>query len=90
MEGHAAIGEPRIAIAQPAMHWTAADSAAELLSLLERAAMQGARLCVFPELALTGFHRRIAEAARPEIIAPLVQHVRTTCARWGVWASVGA
>jgi predicted amidohydrolase len=58
----------RIAIAQPVMYWTGHENASAVCQTIERAAEAQARICVFPELAVTGFHRRIAEAAKPDLV----------------------
>jgi len=85
-----AAGDPRIAIAQPLMQWSGDDNARNVVDLLGRAAASGAGLCVFPELALPGFHRRIAEFARPDLVATWLMAVAQACARHGIAASLGA
>lgn len=80
----------RIAIAQPAMHWTGEANTASVLATLAQAAAAGARLCVFPELALTGYHRQIAAVAKPELVAPWLQAVQQDCRAHGIAAAVGA
>ena len=69
----------RLAIAQPAMYWTTDENAACIVAMIEVAAAHGARLCVFPELALTGFHRRIREQALPELVEPALRSVGNAC-----------
>lgn len=81
---------PRIAIAQPAMHWTGDENTASVIETLALAARHGAGLCVFPELAVTGYHRRIAEAARPERVEPWLRAVQASCRANRVAAAVGA
>ena len=80
----------RLAIAQPTMHWTGDENTAGMLTTLEQAAAQGAALCVFPELAVTGFHRQIASAAKPDLVAGWLAAIRTTCARHSIAAVAGA
>lgn len=80
----------RIAIAQPTMYWSGDENTEALLKTLGEAAAQGAQLCVFPELALTGFHRQIAAAAQPTLVAGWLDSVHAACARHALAAVVGA
>jgi omega-amidase len=67
----------RIAIAQVPMHWTIEENVASMMWAMEVAQANGACLCAFSELALTGFHRKIVELAKPELITPAME--RITC-----------
>ncbi|MFN0182560.1 MAG: nitrilase-related carbon-nitrogen hydrolase, partial [Aquabacterium sp.] len=90
---HAAPAPPpalRLAIAQPPMAWTTAENTDTALAMLSAAAAVGAALCVFPELMVTGFHRRIAQEARPEVVGPALQRIAQACADHRIAASVGA
>ena len=69
----------RLAVAQQTMEWTTERNVAHIVAAIARAAEQGAQLCLFPELALTGFHRQIREQAKPEVVAPALQQVRAAC-----------
>lgn len=69
----------RLAVAQQTMAWTTERNVEHIVSALALAAGQGAQLCLFPELALTGFHRQIRAQARPEIVEPALQRVRAAC-----------
>ena len=80
----------RMAIAQPTIYWSGDENTAALLRTLAQAAAQGAQLCVFPELAVTGFHRQIAAAAKPDLVAGWLQAVHAACARHAIAAVVGA
>lgn len=80
----------RIAIAQPTMFWTGDENTASVLQGLAQAAASGAQLCVFPELAVTGFHRQIAAAAKPALVAGWLDSIRAACARHSIAAVVGA
>jgi omega-amidase len=80
----------KIAIAQMPMAWTALENTRKILEVLRRVAIEGVQICVFPELAITGFHRRIREEAKPDLIAPLCAKMRQSCAELGVSAVVGA
>jgi predicted amidohydrolase len=79
-----------LAIAQIAMHWTLADNVRAMKSALHIARREGAALCAFSELALTGFHRRIVEWARPEVSQPALAEVRAEAKALGVAAVLGA
>jgi omega-amidase len=72
------------------MYWTGDENAGAVCRTIERAAAAGAGLCVFPELAVTGFHRRIAEAARAERVAGWMRTIAATCARHAIAVAVGA
>lgn len=80
----------RIAIAQPAMHGSGDANTASVIETLALASLQGACLCVYPELAVTGCHRRIAAAARPGRVEPRLQAVEAGCKARGIAAAVGA
>lgn len=79
-----------MAIAQQTMHWTTNDNVAGMLKLLELAANKGARLCVFPELALTGFHRGIRSEANPTIVEPALEKIQTACRLLQIACAFGA
>lgn len=79
----------QVAVVQQTMEWTTEGNVAHILASLEIAADEGAQLCLFPELALTGFHRRIREEAKPEIVAPALQRVRAACREAGVASLLG-
>jgi len=79
-----------LAIAQIPMHWEMADNVRAMKHALQTARNEGAAICAFSELAVTGFHRRIAEWARPERAAPAVDEVRAEAARLGIATVLGA
>jgi omega-amidase len=81
---------PRLAVAQIRMHWEMSDNVRAMKRALEVARDDGATLCAFSELAVTGFHRRIVEWARPELSGPAVDEVRATAAALGIAATFGA
>ena len=80
----------RIAIAQIGMHWTTPENLASMLWAMELARSRGARLCGFPELAVTGFHRQIAREATPSIVLPAVKGLQAHAARLSLGIAVGA
>ena len=80
----------RVAIAQQPMEWTTARNVEHIVVSLEMAAEQGAQLCLFPELALTGFHRQIREQAKPEIVAPALRRVQSACRQHRIAGVLGA
>lgn len=81
---------PRIAIAQIPMHWELQDNVRAMLAAMRVARAGGAGLCAFSELALTGFHRRIVEWARPELVGPAVAEVQAEAAALGLAVAFGA
>ena len=80
----------RLAVAQPQMQWTTAGNLRQIVESIEIAAREGARLCVFPELALTGLHRGIREQAVPSIVAPALYEVREACRANAIACRIGA
>ncbi len=56
-------GALSVAIAQMRMHWTGEEHTRQIVALLAQAANEGAEVCAFPDLALTGFHRQIRREA---------------------------
>lgn len=81
---------PKVAIAQIAMHWTTDENARAIEQALRLAHVQGARLCGFSELAVTGFHRQIAREARPDVVEPVVRRLRQCAADLTLGIAVGA
>lgn len=81
---------PRIAIAQIAMHWTTDENAQAIERALRLARDQGADLCAFSELAVTGFHRQIVREARPEVVEPVVRRLQQRAADLSMGIAVGA
>lgn len=80
----------RLAVAQPLMRWTGQANTQDIVQALGQAAAAGAQLCLFPELALTGFHREIAREAQPALVAAQLQQVQAACAQHGLAAALGA
>lgn len=81
---------PRIAIAQIDMHWTTSENVAAILRAMALANAQGAKLCGFSELAVTGFHRHIAREATAEHVGPAIRELQECCARHSLGIAVGA
>jgi len=81
---------PRMAIAQQPMHWTTADNVGQIVAALALAAEQGAVICVFPELALTGFHRGIREQGTQAVVEPALRQVQAACCAHGIACALGA
>jgi len=80
----------RIAIAQPIMYWSGDENTASVLAHIAQAAAAGARLCVFPELALTGFHRQIRVQAQAQLVAGWMKLVQQACATHSIAVAIGA
>jgi omega-amidase len=83
-------GAFRIAIAQVAMHWTTAENLVAIGAAMALSRAQGAQICGFSELAVTGFHREIAREARPEVLAPALQQLHAAAGALGLAIAVGA
>lgn len=79
----------KIAIAQIAMHWTVPDNLAAIERAMALASAEGAQLCAFSELAITGFHRQIAREAQPEIVQPAIDAIKSLAARYSMGVAVG-
>lgn len=80
----------RVAIAQIAMHWSTPENVAAIRRAMALAHGREARLCGFSELAITGFHKRIAEEATPERVLPALQGLAGYCAELSLGIAVGA
>jgi predicted amidohydrolase len=80
----------RIAVCQQRMHWRGEDNTAAIIDALAQASVQGAQVCLFPELAVTGIHRQIAVVARPELVRGWLASISAACARSRIAVSVGA
>ncbi len=80
----------RLAIAQIPMYWDLSENLRSMKLALQVAAAEGASICAFAELAVTGFHRRIVEWAKPDVATPAVDEVRAAAASLGVAAAFGA
>lgn len=80
----------RIAIAQIGMHWTTRENVESIRRALKVARAEGAAICAFSELAVTGFHRQIAREAVPDVVRPAIHQLQRSCAQLSIAAAVGA
>lgn len=80
----------RVAIGQIAMRWTTTENVEAILRAIDLAHAEGAQICAFSELAVTGFHREIGREAVPEPVDAAVRRVRSRCAELGMAVAVGA
>jgi omega-amidase len=80
---------PRVAIGQLRMQWSIEDNMASILSSMAFAATREADICVFPELAVTGFHRQIAALAIPELVQPWLAAIQSACANHSMAVAIG-
>ena len=80
----------RIAIVQQPMAWTTPQNTEHIVAALALAGAQGAGIAVFPELALTGFHRGIRAEAVPATVEVALQQVRAACREHGMACALGA
>lgn len=79
-----------MAIGQMRMHWTIEGNLNEMLSTMRLAAREGAEACVFPELAIPGFHREITSLAKPHLIEPAIEALQDECAMLSMAVAFGA
>lgn len=79
----------RIALVQMRMRPDGAGQVQGILAELARAAQAGAQLCVFPELALPGFHRGIRAELNPARLDDAVAQVAQAAARLRIACAVG-
>lgn len=80
----------RLAIAQVPMQWTTAANLEVIEQAMQMAAGRGARICVFSELAITGFHRQIRAEAVPEKVGPAVERIQALCRTLDMACALGA
>ncbi|MFC7421385.1 carbon-nitrogen hydrolase family protein [Iodobacter arcticus] len=80
---------PRIAIVQSKMHWRCEENTIAILEDLAQAAEAGAHICVFPELAITGFHRLIKTEAEPLRVEHALRQIRVFCNEKSIACVVG-
>jgi predicted amidohydrolase len=80
----------RVAIAQTPMQWTTEANLAVIETALQLAADRDAAICVFSELAVTGFHRQIRAEAVPEKVEPAIARIRAKCKALVMACAVGA
>jgi len=79
----------RIAIGQLQMHWSGEANTHAIVAAIARAAVAGAQLAVFPELAVTGFHRQIRALAVPPQVEGWLAAIRGACATHALATLVG-
>ena len=79
-----------VAIAQLRMHWTLEANGAEIEAAMRRARAEGAAICAFAELALTGFHRGIVTEGVPDKVGPALDHVCALAGELGLAVAIGA
>jgi omega-amidase len=80
----------RMAIAQIPMFWEMDDNVRAMQQAMQVARDDGARLCAFSELALTGFHRRVVDWAQPGLVAQALGEVQHRAATLGIAVAFGA
>lgn len=82
----------RVAVAQMASTFDIAANTEKIVGHLEDAKAQGARVVVFPEMALTGYTKKAAfgETLDWAAVEKAMAEVQSACARLGVYAVVGA
>lgn len=81
---------PRVAIGQFRMAWTIEENMDAIAWCMRQAAAGSARICSFPELAVTGFHRQIVEHAMPRKVDGPLRRIAGLCQELGMAVAVGA
>ena len=82
--------QTRVAIAQVRMHWTLEENLDAIRKAMLLANAEGAAICAFSELAVTGIHRKIGDLAKPELVGPAVEEIRELSARLKMGTALGA
>ena len=72
------------------MHWTLEENLSSIYDAMRLAQAEGAAICAFSELAITGFHCKIASLARPEIVDPAVEEIKNLSAKLKLAVALGA
>ena len=72
------------------MHWSIGEHVADVVRVLEQAALSGAELVVFPELTLTGLHTKVPSLLDSTAINEALESVAAACRERRVWAAVGS
>ena len=80
----------RIAIAQIAMRWSTQENLQAILRAMDLAHSEGAQLCGFSELAVTGFHREIMREAVSAPVLSAIQEIQAKCAQRSMAVAVGS
>ena len=80
----------RIAIAQVRMHWTLEENLSSIYDAMRLAQAEGAGICAFSELAITGCHRKIASLAKSDLIDPAIENIKNLSAELKLAVALGA
>jgi predicted amidohydrolase len=72
------------------MRWTSEENTGAIVSAIHLASSHRVKMCVFPELGLTGFHRKIASQATPARMEAALSAVQAACAERSIAVAVGA
>lgn len=72
------------------MEWSGLVNTQSILRAMTQAADAGAQLCVFPELAVTGFHRQIRNEAVPSQVQAHLQGIQHACVNHSMTVVVGS
>ncbi|MBE7541920.1 MAG: carbon-nitrogen hydrolase family protein [Bryobacteraceae bacterium] len=82
--------ELKVAAVQFRSSFEVGDNRDRMIAALERLAGEGVRVAVFPECALTGYHKREVMAPTAEEIAEAEGAIAAACRRRGIAAVVGS
>lgn len=72
-----------IALCQMAMHWTIAENLENIKIHLQQAVAGGAQLAVFPECAVTGYHRELSRISSRESLRVAFDQFWISYIAWG-------
>ncbi len=79
-----------VATAQMAMKWTVEENCRAIIACIQHASNAGAGMILFPELAVTGFHRKIVEETQKLIQdSRWVEAIRSCCRDNAIHAWIG-
>ena len=80
-----------VATAQMAMKWTVEENCRAMIACIQHAADSGAGLVLFPELSVTGFHRKIVEETEKlKQDSRWIEAIRMSCRDNAIYAWIGA
>ena len=79
----------RVAIAQRNMHWSIAENVDSAIDAINLAGANEANVCIFPELSVTGFHRKIRTLCDFGQLESALADIGRACRKAAVAAFVG-
>lgn len=80
----------KVALCQTKMYWTIEENLENILHQLTLAASAEADLAVFPECALTGYHRKVPEITKAVALESAFKRIKAHCIEQQISAIVGS